>query len=734
MNQLADDTCTDTAKVFERICKRCPKFCKALRTQQDDGIGKKEWLRWVKLLINAGHLEAASAFSVVSIKHDEKSEQYIDQMIDDAENGTVPMVRCTTFGCNLEQIEKCFHTVNLNDKREATNSPGFFIRDINRLLPPIDSIYRPYVQALAKVRDYKLDEHGKLCTFDKKGTPVEIANFVAKPTKEIVRDDGVCEDRTFRIEGVLSGGHPLTAADVPATEFHNMSWVMKHWGIAPTIRAGQNKKDLCRDAIQVMAGQVGQQRIYTHLGWRKLPNGKWVYLHSTGCIGAENISVEIEEILQNYSLPLENKSPKRNAQASLSLMGVAPREITMPMYALVYLSPLVEPLKRAGIEPNFLLWLNGRTGSRKTSMSLAFLSHFGRFTNAPPASFKDTVNALERRAFATKDTLLLVDDYHPAKSQAESREMEQTAQKLLRMYGDRVARGRLKSTIDFQRQYPPRGMALVTGEDIPKGHSSSARFLPLEISPDHVDLSKLSKAQKTTNLFAQSMIGYINWLIPQMDTLPDKLSNHFFELRDYFQQKAEHGRLGEAAAWLQVGFRTMLSYMVDIEAITLDQSEKLESQSETILGQIVEKHGKAVDRENPTKTFVKVLSDLFDTGKVFVKPLHPSPNDHSTSGEMIGWFDDNCYYLLPGPTYHHFAKFLAMRSEAVPLSDRTLWKQLDEAKMISIEKDKDGKVQRLPKKKIPFSNHPSIKQTKDNRLRLIHLHRNVLEIVRDDEG
>ncbi|WP_289137763.1 hypothetical protein [uncultured Brevibacillus sp.] len=734
MNQQADDTCTDSSKVFERLCKRCPKFRQALQTQQDDGIGKKDWNRWVRLLIYTGHPEAASAFSGASFKHDEKSEQYIVQMIDDVEGGTGPMVRCTTFGCSLEQIEKCFHTVNLNDKREATNSPGFFIRDMNRLLPPLEPIYRPYVQTLATVRDYKVDEHGKLCTFDRKGAPVEIANFVAKPMKEIIRDDGVCEDRTFRIEGILSGGHPLPAVDVPATEFPGMSWVMKHWGFSPNIRAGQSKKDQCRDAIQVMAGRVDQHRIYTHLGWRKLPNGRWIYLHSTGCIGAENISVEIEEILQNYSLPLENKSPKRNAQASLSLMGIAPREITMPMYALVYLSPLVEPLKRAGIEPNFLLWLNGRTGSRKTSLSLAFLSHFGRFTRVPPASFKDTVNALERKAFATKDTLLLVDDYHPAKSQTDARELEQTAQRLLRMYGDRIARGRLKSTIEFQREYPPRGVALVTGEDIPKGHSSTARFIPLEISPGDVDLNKLSKAQKAINIFAQSMTGYIKWLIPQMDTLPEQLSNQFYELRDYFQQKAEHGRLGEAAAWLQVGFRTMLSYMVDMEAITSEHSEQLASQSEAILGKIVEKHGKAVDRENPAKTFVKVLSDLFATGKVFVKPLHPSSSDHSISGEMIGWFDHNFYYLLSGPTYQHFARFLAARSEAVPLSERTLWKQLDEAKMIFTEGDKDGKIQRLPKKKIPFSDHPSVKQTKDNRLRLIHLHRNVLEMASDEEG
>lgn len=694
--------------VLERLSSKCPLFQQAWGDQQKGGISEDSWHNWTRLLVNAGQHEAAKLFSKASDKHDERSvKRILDLIANTGEDGTGPMIRCSTFGCCEETIEGCHSSLNLNDDEEITNSPGTFIRNMNEGTKlPTAPIYKPYIEALDSVDDYTIDHHGNLCSFDKKGNVFTVANFVARPTMEVVRDDGVTEERTFRIEGVLNQAKPLPPIDVSAPDFPTMNWVLKNWGIVASIRAGQNRKDLCRDAVQNMAKQVVQHRIFTHLGWRQLDDGRWVYLHSEGCIGAENITVEVEKDLERYALPSEIRDLKKAAEASLSLLKVAPSHITIPLLALVYLSPLVDVLKKAGIEPNFILWLHGLTGSRKTSLSLAFLAHFGSefVSKNPPASFKDTANALEKRSFATKDTLLLIDDYHPEVSRYEAQKMAQTAQRILRMFGDRIGRGRLKSTTEFQKTYAPRGMGLVTGEDLPQGQSSVARFLGAEIKPGDVDLKMLTHIQNDGLLLSEAMVGYIEWLIPQMDDLPAMLLDKFQVNREKFQDNAAHGRLGEAAAWLYLAYEQMLGYMESLEVTTAEQAQEMIEEAEEVLVKMVQKQGGLVNQERPEEIFTRVLGELISMSKVRIDPIKKSTSGSDLDlfgGELIGWSDETFYYLLPDMTYNAVVKFLASRGEAFPVKDRTLWKNLEHANMIQVEKDSEGNVHRCIKKNIP---------------------------------
>src|SRR5690606_2799755 len=92
-------------------------------------------------------------------------------------------------------------------------------------------VYKPYIDALEDVLDYTLNDKGCLTGFDAKGNPIELANFVAKPTKEVIRDDGESVERTYRIEGVLHGGKPLEPVDVKLSDFLSMKWATENWGI-----------------------------------------------------------------------------------------------------------------------------------------------------------------------------------------------------------------------------------------------------------------------------------------------------------------------------------------------------------------------------------------------------------------------------------------------------------------------------------------------------------------------
>jgi hypothetical protein len=714
---------THSCEVIKKLSQKCDKFKNVLEIQKNQGLCEEDWFKWIKILVSAGYGDDAITFSKLSTKHDKRSYKRLSELIEESPDGG-PMIRCVTVGCNEDYIKKCCPKINTNEAMEVTNSPGAFIKNAENNTIKLPEIYNPYLKALENTQDYDIDKFGNLCAYNNKGNLYPLSNFVAKPCLEIIRDDGVNEERSFRIEGVQNGRY-LPLVDVSYMEFLNMNWIIKAWGIKASIRAGFGRKDQLRDAIQSMASEIKKFRIFAHMGWRRLENKKWIYLHAGGAIGKENINVEIEKTLERYVLPDKINDLKKAVNASKTLLNVAGEEVTIPLLAMVYLSPLIDPLKRAGIEPNFLLWLYGGTGTRKTSMALLFLCHFGNFNGKnPPASFKDTANAIERKAFATKDTLLLIDDFHPESSMGEFNKIQQVAQKVIRMFGDRIGRGRLKPSIEFQREFPPRGGGICTGEDIPTGQSSIARLLGVEVFQNDVNLQELGKCQAKSKLLSEAMCGYIEWLIPQMEELPDMLSKEFFYVRDKFQKVSAHGRLGEAVSWITVAFEMMLKYFKDVGICSEDECKELLNRTEETMLKLILKQNSLINEEKPVDIFVKIFNELIISGKVKVESLNnkKSQDDIFHTGECIGWEDDNFYYLRPSATYNCTNKFLASRSEKFPVSERTLWKQLDEAGFIQIEESTDGRVQRCPKKTVPKNSG----HTETQRLRLLYLKKAVL--------
>ena len=146
------------------------------------------------------------------------------------------------------------------------------------------------------------------------------------------------------------------------------------------------------------------------MGWRRIGDS-WCYLHSGGVIGDESAQVELPKDMAGYTLPEHTESCQEAVKASLRLKDIAPSKITIPLLALVYLSPLNEFFRQAGCEPAFVTMLTGPTGTMKSTLAALALCHFGQFTaKSLPGDFNATRNALEGRGFALKDTLMVVDD------------------------------------------------------------------------------------------------------------------------------------------------------------------------------------------------------------------------------------------------------------------------------------------------------------------------------------
>lgn len=571
-----------------------------------------------------------------------------------------------------------------------------------------------------RVYGYCVD-NGRICQETSEG-PKPLANFVVLPRAVVARDDGVNVQQETVLDGWTMDGAPLPRVSVKTDQFDAMGWVTKNWDFRANIAPGNTVKDRLRYAISEV-GRETCERVtqYTHTGWRKI-GGKWAYLYEGGAIGTENVTVSLGSGLDMYRLDGSGSETfgaigfADGARTTLALKGVIAEHVLIPLLGTVFLAPLREFLAATGIAPAYALFLLGGTGSRKSTAAALLLSHFGNFTGKSlPASFNDTANFIRKKAFLLKDAPIVVDDYHPVTSLQERKKMEATAQSLARAFGDGAERGRMKSDLTLQESMPPRGVAIISGEDTPGvGESGMARFYVVTVGKEDVPptdgLTEMQELARKGYL-QKSMHGYIKWILKQVDEMPQMLHDDFIRNRAFAlkQTKGQHGRTAEAIAHMMLGYDSMLRYMRDVGVLTTDDCRDMSAHAWEVVADNSERQAADMREDRPSKIFLSAVGELLVSKGAAVRDLTAGTGEEGrpsgTPKDMIGYMDADFYYLLPNVAYRAVAKLCNDQGQAFPLTTKMLYKQMREDGVLTSAtttstsatrpKSIDGKSQRL---------------------------------------
>ncbi|ADH63468.1 Bifunctional DNA primase/polymerase [Allomeiothermus silvanus DSM 9946] len=535
-----------------------------------------------------------------------------------------------------------------------------------------------------------------------------LSNFAAIIEREIAATDGLENETLFEIKGYTSTGRPLPAAWVRAGEFAGMNWTARHWGSEAVVLPGQSNRDHLRAAIQFLSLEgLRRTTVYRHLGWAKV-DGQWVYLHAGGGIGAnggvEGLEVQPGRVFEGFALPdpPEDEAEREAIRTLWSLREVAPSRVTVPLLLYALGAPL-------GHSP-YSLYLAGPTGSRKTSLALVIQSLWGHH-DTPPASWETTTNALEALAFTGMDTPLLVDDYAPQASEQKQKELQAKAARLLRSQGNGTGRGRMRADGSLAGDKPPRGSLLLTGEDVPPGHSVRARCLFLELGRGEVRLDRLSEAQTLARegAYARALSGWVRWLARDLEAHRDRLRSRIEGLRPRYN--ALHGRVTDALARLHALWELYQEYTATVGCDLEGEGEVLEALEQVLQGQ-----GEYLRGADPVERFGPLLFSALRMGRGHLVPLNWRPGrdieDHlpdparwgwryreTTSGHpdargvweplgpQIGWLPDDPevhgLYLDPTAAYTVLGRLANESGEPLP-TERTLWKRLAERGVIHV--------------------------------------------------
>lgn len=516
---------------------------------------------------------------------------------------------------------------------------------------------------------------------------VPLCNFDARVTEDIIKDNGVEQQRLFTVEGALATGKKLRTVQIPASTFNGMSWVSDHWGVAAILAAGLTLKDRLREAIQLQSSEAAQRLVYAHTGWREVA-GKRGFLTAGGALELPEVEIELDAPLRRYKLPLETAFDiSKASEASLEFLDIGEAKVTVPLWAAMYLAPLAE-----AINPAFTLWLVGPTGAFKSTIQALALCHFGAFTvRSLPASWKDTANYLEKLTSLAKDVPLVIDDWAPAADTRQAREYEIKAEQVARAQGNRLGRGRLRSDTSTRAAYIPRGVLITNGEQLPSGQSHTARLFSCEIEPADIDLNKLTAAQEQAELYPAAMAAYIRWLAQRWDEIEEKLPSSWEDWRRQAQTQGQHPRVPEAVAWLYSGVDMALGFFEDTGVITHTRAQEQRDRAWDILIELGNAQGGRVEEERPGRRFLEGLKALMDEGRVVFSHKDEEPGKASLLETQVGWRgEDDVLYLNPRPCYSVVYDFWRRSGEPLTLKANAVWKDLRRMGLTICE---DGRTQ-----------------------------------------
>ena len=534
---------------------------------------------------------------------------------------------------------------------------------------------------------------GYLCRtkFTKEGGEVTIplCNFGARIVEENILDDGKEIIHLFGIEGKLLDKISLPKIEIPATGFSNLAWVSK-WGSKPCLEPGQTVRDFVRHSIQKASDNVQVTTHYAHTGWREI-NGNMAYLHAGGAVGCtEGVSVKLNKELIKYTLPPYphestasetglSDPEKKGLETSLSFLDIGSRAVTIPLFCVVYLAPLTTILNPM---PNFSGYLFGQSGTFKTTAALLALCHFGNFSGAESLSnFDDTIGILEKRSFTLKDTLHVIDDFHPSANRKAAESKEIVAQRMIRAYSNRTARGRLNSDMTERGRYEPRGMMLMTAEEQPSLESTLARVCIIEVNEGALDRDKLTAIQKNADCLPYAMASYIDWIRFNIVEIKEIFPARFRELRERAATEGFHRKLPEQIAFLGFALEMATSFFNEKGALSNNAAAALVSEGWGVFQHLAEKQQQRIKDDDPVALFFEIVSTLILQGQARLENYPGYSGDRIGAGEQIGWYDSSCLYLLPTAIWHMVQRRCIAENTHFPFSKNVFFGMLKNQKI-----------------------------------------------------
>lgn len=407
--------------------------------------------------------------------------------------------------------------------------------------------------------------------------------------------------------------------------------------------------------------------IYVEAGWVKMSKN-YIYVHDDKNFGT-NYYAETGLTLPKVQLD-SNEEIWHIFKSAWEMYEDKVSMSVMVMFS--FLGVMWKPFYEAGYPPHFTLFLNGKTGSLKTTIGKILYTQLcePEFRDSPRRIDSDTATSLERAiVMKGRDTVTLIDDFSPAKSENKKRDMSDKLEMLIRMVGDGSSKSRSNASLEDCRGGGVQGVVVLTGELMGKGVSSNLRCFYCKMQRELANLESVSWFQNSPALYTTMIEAFVTSIEASWSPLVNYIKREFKKVRKVCAEILIEKRLVDSATTLIItsyivrGFFKIWCKVSEEELNTIFDGIEEKIVQCALLSQSMS------TEESPSRVFIKTLDNLERIGQIKIKNGKMLPSDLSI---FDGFYVADYLYLNPELVHKKVIQFLRQSNMFFPFDTKEM--------------------------------------------------------------
>jgi len=263
--------------------------------------------------------------------------------------------------------------------------------------------------------------------------------------------------------------------------------------------------------------------------------------------------------------------------------------------------------------PRFILFLVGRTGTKKTTLAAFITQMYDRDKDIKnPRRLDSTSAAFEQILHDAYDCVTVMDDLFPAQSGETKRKQEKTLIDLTRIVGDDSGRAIKKGGEVVSKE--ANCNVMVTGEYLIGTGSDAARMLPIAFTTP-IDIAELTACQSQPLIVSTFYSFFIEWFVQNYHDIKPWLVKWLSESRA--THLGVHDRLQETHFCLSSAHRIFLMYCVEKGFTTPKTANHQHLQLRQILTRLVRQQDERVRMSGDDKiqkpSYRSIIRNLYSS-------------------------------------------------------------------------------------------------------------------------
>ena len=520
----------------------------------------------------------------------------------------------------------------------------FEIRKEEALIKPFIFEEKPLIKPIFMDMEYAYNSEKKEAKTDIEKGYAGYCNYQIFPVCKNVYIDrngkALYEKESFT-SSIIIDGTDNEKIEILTSDISNITTIIAKRFSSAIFNGSKKEAKTIENMFRQKTKGVIVKKTYIEHGWQ-LIDGEMLYLHD------EKITDSQLVIETGLSLPVQRGLRRSDIynifRNALSVYGDMPAISTMLLFSLLGVS--FRLFEEAGYIPRFVLFINGKTGSMKTTLSQIFYIQLTdeKHRNTVRRIDSDTIVSFERALVKSgRDTTTLFDDYAPAKTAQKKTEMQNKLEAIIRMVGDGSTKSRSNEKLQDVQGDGVHGAVVVTGELRGKGLSSNLRCVYCMIDKSNVNVELVSWFQKYKNYYTSFISYFTEYLELNWNNELCYIKNKFDDERQKLQTVLNERRLIDSCVILRLLADILKRFFVSFCNVDTQYIEKvINDMKEGVISNLLMNQELSIE-ENPSTEFIKAIDVLIDKGCINIG----TKEEFIKTKNFDGFEEKGYMYLLP---------------------------------------------------------------------------------------